>query len=103
MPWTLKTGLAIAAILIGLDAVVAGSMTLSLVVCPVWALVEIVKLLFQLKDWRASLARIAIPVVTLAIILGNAMLQSQIARGNADRIIEACTRYKAASGAYPKP
>src|SRR5258708_25793309 len=98
----LKNSLAGAAILIGFDAIVWGSMLLSVLVCPIWALVAIVKALFQRKDWRASLARIAIPVMTLAIVVGNAMLQSAIARGNAGRIIEACTRYNAANGAYPK-
>jgi hypothetical protein len=97
----LRTSLTGAAILIGLDAVVSGSLVFSMLICPIWFLVAILKALVQRKDLRASLARIAIPLVTLAIVVGNAVLQSRIARDNAERIIEACTRYKAANGAYP--
>ena len=48
-----------------------------------------------------GLYRIAVPVLTLAIVDGNAALQSTIATANAERIIVACEQFRLANGRYP--
>ena len=63
---------------------------------------------FHPKEWLASgtrviaLARIAIPVVTLALVLGNTRLQWRMADANSQKIIQAVERYHAKNGTYPK-
>lgn len=80
----------------------------SLVVCPNWFLGEVLRAAFHPKEWLTSgtrvvaLARIAIPVVTLALVLGNTALQTRMAHANSREIIQAVDRYRAKNGTYPK-
>ncbi len=91
-----------AGVLIGLDGVLFGSFVLSILACPIWFLAALIKALIYRKDWRTSVASIAIPLLTLALLYGNASLQSKMARANAEIIIEASEKYLVATGIYPK-
>ena len=97
----IRTSLIGAALLLAFDAVISGSFLLSMLVCPFWFLVSLAKNIIRRSGWRVTLARIAIPALTLALVLGNAAVQSRIARANADRIIKACEQFTAANGGYP--
>lgn len=70
-------------------------------VCPIWFLVSLVKAIKKRPGWGIGLSKIAIPVLTLAIVSGNVALQSTIANANAERIIVACEQFHAATGKYP--
>lgn len=70
-------------------------------VCPIWFFVSLVKAIKRRPGWAIGLSRIVIPVLTLAIIVGNAAIQSKIANANAERIIVACEQFLAATGEYP--
>jgi hypothetical protein len=70
-------------------------------VCPIWFLVSLVKAIKKRPGWVISLSRIVIPVITLAIVVGNAAIQSKVANANAERIIVACEQFRTATGKYP--
>lgn len=70
-------------------------------VCPIWFLVSLVKAIKKRPGWGIGLSRIVIPVLVLAIVSGNAALQSTITNTNAERIIAACEQFRAATGKYP--
>lgn len=91
-----------AAVMLGLDGVLNGSFLLSIFICPIWFFVALFKAIGDWKGWPISVARIIIPPVTLALVLGNTWLQSQVAQAHAQQIIEASTRYQAMNGVYPK-
>jgi len=88
--------------LLAFDIAILGSFTLSLVVCPVWFLIGTVKAIIQRPFWRIGLSRVAIPVLTIAIVWGNATLQKKVGGANAEQIIEACEQFHKANGRYPK-
>lgn len=70
-------------------------------VCPIWLLVSLVKASKKRPGWEIGLSRIVIPVLILAIVAGNAAMQSKTANANAERIIVACEQFRAATGKYP--
>jgi hypothetical protein len=90
-----------AAILVGADIVISGSFLWSLFVGPIWLLVVLIKAAIPPAEWRVSVIRITIAAVTLALVVGNARLQSQMARANAELIVNACTRYQTDNGTFP--
>lgn len=75
---------------------------ISVVICPIWFLVSLVRTIIKRPGWGAGLARLVIPVVTLFIVGGNASLQAKIANANAERVIAACEQFRAATGNYPE-
>jgi tetratricopeptide (TPR) repeat protein len=87
--------------LVILDVGLEGSCLISLMVCPIWFLVSILKNAIQRPGWRLALLRIAIPVLTLGLILANAVYQFRISEANAARIITACEQFYVANGKYP--
>lgn len=91
-----------AGVLLGVEVVVYGSFLFSIFVGPIWLLVALAKAIFRRGDWRVSVTRVVIPVITLGLIFGNASLQSRMARVKAERIIDACTQYRTVNGVYPK-
>jgi len=97
----IRGGLIGAGVLIGLDVVLYGSFLISLFVTPIWFIVSIVKAVRRRADWRLSVARAAIPALTLLLVLVNATAQSLMARANARKIIAACNQYKSVNGEYP--
>jgi hypothetical protein len=74
---------------------------MSAIVCPIWFLISLVKAIKKRPGWKVGLSKIMIPVLTLAIVGGNAALQFKIANANAERIITACEQFRAATGKYP--
>ena len=91
------------ALLIFFDAIVDGTYLFSVFVCPIWFLVGLIRAWrVRYSNPKVALARIAIPVVTLLLILANSSLQGRIAMANATRIIQACDQYRGANGEYPK-
>jgi hypothetical protein len=87
--------------LVAFDAVFSGSVMASALVCPIWFLVSLVKSIKRHPGWKVGLSRIVIPILTLAIVVGNDALQSRIADANAERIIVACEQFRAVTGNYP--
>jgi hypothetical protein len=82
--------------------VLTGSFLTSYLACPIWFLVSVVKSAIQRPGWRLALLRIAVPALTLGLVLGNNALQWKIAEANAERIIEACEEFRVATGNYPR-
>jgi len=78
-----------------------GSFFASLFACPIWFLVSVIKSAIQKPGWTVALVRAAIPLVTLAVVLGNSAVQSRIAKANAERIIAACEKFRAGNGRFP--
>jgi hypothetical protein len=89
-----------ASVLLVFDVALYGSF-ISAMVCPIWFLVSLVKGIKKRPGWVVGLSTITIPVLTLAIVTGNAALQSNIANANAERIILACEQFRTATGKYP--
>ena len=91
-----------AGILLLFDVVFEGSYLLSILACPVWFLMSVVKNVIVRPGWRLALSRVAIPVLTLGIVLANTALQWKIADANGEQVAKACEDFHAASGHYPK-
>jgi hypothetical protein len=89
-------------VLLFLVAVLNGSFLLSFLVCPIWFLVSVLKNAIQRPGWRLALIRIAIPALTLGLVLANNEVQCRIAEANAPRIIAACEEFHAANDKFPK-
>jgi hypothetical protein len=83
------------------DVVLFGSSILSLVVCPIWFIFSMLKNAIQRPGWRLALIRIAIPVLTLGLVLVNDTIQYRIAESNTLRIIAACEEFNANNGKFP--
>jgi len=84
------------------DGAIGGTFLLSLIVCPIWLLVSILKNAIQRSGWRLSLLRIAIPALTFGLVLANSAVQLRIAETNAPRVVAACEEYYADNGQFPK-
>jgi hypothetical protein len=84
------------------DAVLNGSFLMSFLVCPIWFLLSILKNAIQPPGWRLAILRIAIPPLTLGLVLANNAVQLKIAKANAPRVVLACEQFHAANGKFPK-
>jgi hypothetical protein len=93
---------AIALALLAGDVVFGGTYMLSALICPVWFILSTMKNAVERPGWRLALLRIAIPALTLAVVLANNSLQWRIAEANSTEIIAACEAFHAANGTYPK-
>jgi hypothetical protein len=91
-----------AGVMFALDGVLSGSFIVSIFVCPIWFLVAVFKAIARWKDWPVAGVRVITPVITLALVLGNSWLQSQVAQAHAQKIIEASAQYEATNGVYPE-
>ena len=91
----------VASLILAWDVAFCGSFLLSFLFCPFWFLGSVLKNAVQRPGWTVAVIRIVIPIVTLAIALGNNELQLKGARANASRIINACNRFHADKGTYP--
>lgn len=98
----IRMSIGVALAVLVLDAVLNGTYTLSVIFCPIWFLYSLMKSASSRPGWRLALLRIAIPALTLGLVLTNNALQSKIAETNAAKIISACEEFHAATGAYPK-
>jgi hypothetical protein len=84
------------------DAVLGGTFLTSLMICPIWFLVSLFKNIIQLPGWRIALVRIAMPVLVLGLVLANDSFQYKIGEKNVHIVIDACEKFHAANGEYPK-
>jgi hypothetical protein len=85
-----------------IDVALLGSYLCSGLVCPIWLFVSLLKNAIQRTPSRTFLFRVAMPGLTLAIVLVNDSIQSCIAETNAAKIITACEQFNEANGRYPK-
>ena len=90
-----------ATILLAWDVALTGSFLLSLLVCPIWFLVSVLKNAIQCPGWRLGFLRIAIPALTLGLALANNAVQYRVGEANAPKIIKACEEFRAANGKFP--
>jgi hypothetical protein len=97
-----KASLFCAAALLCLDVVLHGSYLFSILICPIWFLACIVRNSIWQPGRAIALFRVAVPALTLGIVLANTAIQWTIAEGNAAHIIKACDDFHAANGRYPK-
>jgi hypothetical protein len=91
-----------AVVLLAFDVGMSGSFLMSLIFCPIWFLVSVLKNAIQRPGWRLALLRIAIPALTLTLARANEAIQFRIGEANAPRIIAACEEFHAANGRFPK-
>jgi hypothetical protein len=82
--------------------VVGGTFAFSIIVCPIWFLVTVVRNRIVGTGWRIALFRAAIPALTLGIVLANTFIQWELADVNGERIVQACESFYADNGRYPK-
>lgn len=94
--------LVVAGILLFWDAAYTGSFLLSLLVCPVWILVSLVRSAIRRPGWTLALIRVVIPALTLWFVLHNDTIQREVASQNAEKVIAACEEFHAVKGRYPK-
>jgi hypothetical protein len=96
---TIRKSLITAFVLLSFDVLNGTFITAG--ICPIWFIVSLVKAVKNRPGWVIGLSRIAIPVLMLVIVGGNARIQAKIANANAERIIAACEQFRAATGKYP--
>lgn len=98
----IKTSVVAAAILLAWDAVIgAGTFMTSMLICPIWFFVNLVRFPSNRSDWGVALIRIGIPASMFGLVLANNNLQLQVAESRAQRVIAACMAYHAANGKFP--
>ncbi len=98
----IRVSIGTAAVLLAWDAAFSGSFLMSLIFCPIWFLASVLKNAIQRPGWRLALLRIAIPALTLGLVMANNAVQLRIAEANAPRIVAACQEFHAANGRFPK-
>ncbi len=94
--------LILALVLIFFDGVYTGSCCFSYIVCPIWFLVAWGRSGCARASRPVTITRVLVPIVTGVLVFGNFIIQSNIARANAERIVQACERYREDNGAYPE-
>lgn len=73
----------------------------SLLICPLWFLISVVKNIIQHPGWGIAALRVSMPLLTFAIAFGNGNMQWKISDANAERVIKACDEFRVANGRYP--
>ncbi|MCX7424759.1 MAG: hypothetical protein NTW96_03900 [Planctomycetia bacterium] len=91
-----------ACLVLAWDVAFTGSFVLSFLVCPIWFLVSILKNAIRRPGWGLAILRIAVPALTLGLVLANNAVQLRVAEANAARIVAACEEFHAANGTFPK-
>jgi len=91
-----------ALIVLGWDVVVTGSFLLSFFVFPVWFVFFILTNAVGRPGWKPALLRIAVPPLTLGLVLANDTLQRRIADANAAQVIAACEEFRVDNGELPE-
>ena len=89
-------------VLLAWDAAFTGSFLMSNCVCPIWFVFSILKNAIQRPGWRLAFLRIAIPALTLGLVLANDAVQFRIAKARAARVVTACEEFHVANGKYPR-
>jgi hypothetical protein len=97
----LKGSLWIAAAVLFWDVGNEGFWGFSLLFCPPWFLISVVKNVMQRPGWGIATFRISMPLLTFAIAFGNGNLQWKISDAHAERVVQACEEFRVANGRYP--
>jgi hypothetical protein len=97
-----KGSLWLAAGLLLFDVGFEGFYGFSLLICPLWFLISLVKNVVGCKGWGIAIFRISIPALTLAIAVANAQVQWHVSDANAVLVIKACEAFQNANGRLPK-
>jgi hypothetical protein len=92
----------VALALLAFDVAESGHYLLSLLVCPVWFCISVLKNAIQRPGWRLATVRIAIPPLILGLAMANEAVQYRIGKANVSQIIAACEEFHTATGAFPK-
>ena len=98
----IKRSVVAAAVLLAWDGALYGSFVMSMIFCPIWFLVSLLKNAIERPGWGLALVRIGIPALTLAIVRANNAVQLGVAEANAQRVVAACEEYHAANDRFPK-
>ena len=91
-----------AGLLLALDVAFTGSYLTSLLCCPIWFFAGVLKSAIERTGWWLALFKIAIPALTLGLVLANNAVQIKIAEAHAPKVIAACEGFHAANGRFPK-
>ena len=83
------------------DGALTGSYLLSLLSCPIWFFLSLLKNTIERPGWGLALVRIGFPALTLGLAWANTAVQLGVAEANARRVIVACEQYQAANGRFP--
>jgi hypothetical protein len=97
-----KASVVAALVLLTWDVVLTGSFLMSLIFCPIWLLLSIGKNAIQRPGWKLAILRLAIPPLTLGLVMANDAAQYRIGKANASRIIAACEEFHTANSKYPQ-
>jgi hypothetical protein len=81
---------------------VCGTFAFSVLICPIWLLLSVIRSCIVRPGWRIALCRAAVPPAILGITLANTLNQWKKADVNGERIVRACESYHALKGHYPK-
>ncbi len=73
----------------------------SLLICPAWFLISLVKSVVERPGLGIAVLRVSMPLLTLAIAMSNGALQWRISDVNAERVIKACEEFRVVNGRYP--
>jgi hypothetical protein len=98
----IKRSVVAAAVLLAWDGALYGSFLTSMIFCPIWFLVSLLKNAIERPGWGLALVRIGIPALTLGLVRANNAVQLGVAEANAQRVVAACEEYHAANGRFPK-
>jgi hypothetical protein len=98
----IKRSIIAAVVLLAWDGAFSASFVMSVLACPIWFLVGLLKNAIERPGWGLALARIGIPALTLGLVWANNAVQLGIAETNAQRVVAACEAYQADHGRFPE-
>jgi hypothetical protein len=98
----IKGSVVVAAVMLIWDGAYFGSCLMSLLFCPFWFLLSLLKNAIERPGWGLALVRVAIPALTLGLVYVNNLVQLGVAEANARRVVAACMAYHTANGDFPK-
>ena len=91
----------VAAALLFWDVAYEGCYVFSLLICPLWFLISLIKNMIHRPGWAIALLRVSMPLLTVAIAFGNGKFQWKVSDANAQRVVTACEGFRAVNGRYP--
>jgi len=97
-----KGSLWLAAAVLFWDVGMEGCYIFAMLICPLWLLVTFFKNTVWDPGREIAIARISLPVLTLAIAVANGEVQWKVSDANARRVISACEEFQSANGRYPQ-
>ena len=98
---TVRTSVLWGCVLIALD-VADGTFVQSIVACPLWFVVSVVRSAWVRPGRQVALVRAAIPLAVLSTVLTNDSLQRTIAKGRAEQVVKAIGAFRDETGRYPE-